>query len=83
VLIMHACSGICSLQDNLLWDRLTAREHLMFYGRLKNLRGAQLTAAVDAALQSVNLYNSGVGDKQVGGPACCCCCGCWAGGGAC
>ncbi len=22
-------------QDNLLWERLSAREHLMFYGRLK------------------------------------------------
>ena len=29
------------------------------------LQGAELTAAVDAALQSVNLYNGGVGDKQV------------------
>ena len=53
-------------QDNLLWDRLTAREHLLFYGRLKNLAGEELRAAVDAALQSVNLFHGGVGDKQVG-----------------
>lgn len=52
-------------QDNLLWERLSAREHLTFYGRLKNLRGEQLKAAVDDALRSVNLYHGGVGDKQV------------------
>ena len=109
-------------QDNLLWDRLTAREHLLFYGRLKNLKargggwvgervwaggcmcgwvralaagfaplvlapprappppnppppppphthpcaqGAELKHAVDTALRSVNLFNGGVGDKQV------------------
>lgn len=55
------------MQDNLLWERLTAREHLYFFGRLKNLKGRELAAAVDAALQSVNLYNGGVGDKQVRG----------------
>ena len=97
------------LQDNLLWERLTAREHLTFFARLKNLKartptscphahrvlvllpglahtfaaaqalvnllepcwcsavvqGQQLTAAVEEALQKVNLYNGGVGDKQV------------------
>ena len=53
------------LQDNLLWERLSAREHLQFYGRLKNLRGAELNDAVDAALRSVNLFHGGVGDKQV------------------
>eukprot|EP00887_Chlorella_sp_A99_P004767 scaffold4.g4767.t1 len=50
---------------DLLWERLTAREHLMFYGRLKSLEGAALAAAVDEALRSVNLYSGGVGDKQV------------------
>lgn len=83
---MPACACACRLhrrlipflptpllppQDNLLWERLSAREHLFFYARLKNLRGADLTAAVDAALQSVNLYHGGVGDKQVGGRAAC------------
>lgn len=56
--------GVCP-QDNLLWPRLTAREHLLFYGRLKNLKGAELKAAVEAALRSVNLFNGGVADKQV------------------
>ncbi len=62
----------CPRQDNLLWERLTAREHLYFFGRLKNLKGRELAEAVEAALQSVNLYNGGVGDKQVRVVACVC-----------
>ncbi|EFN57407.1 hypothetical protein CHLNCDRAFT_30336 [Chlorella variabilis] len=73
---IYSLMGVCP-QDNLLWERLTAREHLTFFARLKNLkartptscphahRGQQLTAAVEEALQKVNLYNGGVGDKQV------------------
>ena len=34
---VYSLMGVCP-QDNLLWDTLTAREHLTFYGRLKNLR---------------------------------------------
>ena len=33
----------CSLDNSLLWETLTGREHLLFYGRLKNLRGSALT----------------------------------------
>lgn len=36
--ILRACS--------LLWEPLTGREHLMFYGRMKNLTGAALTQVV-------------------------------------
>ena len=56
--------GVCP-QDNLLWDRLSAREHLLFYARLKNLTGKDLQDAVTAALKSVNLLNGGVADKEV------------------
>jgi ABC-type multidrug transport system ATPase subunit len=63
---IYSLMGVCP-QDNLLWERLTAREHLTFYGRLKNLRGQQLTTAVNDALRKVNLLNGGVGDKQVRG----------------
>jgi hypothetical protein len=31
---------------SLLWETLTGREHLMFYGRMKNLTGAALTQVV-------------------------------------
>lgn len=40
---------------SLLWDQLTGREHLLFYGRLKNLHGKELQAAVDESLKGVNL----------------------------
>jgi ABC-type multidrug transport system ATPase subunit len=48
----------------LLWEQLTGREHLLFYGRLKNLKGAELVQAVDESLRSVNLFN--VGNKKAG-----------------
>ena len=32
-----------------------AREHLAFYGTLKNLKGPELAAAVQEALEAVNL----------------------------
>ncbi|XAR65459.1 Sulfate-transporting ATPase [Bertholletia excelsa] len=56
--------GVCP-QHNLLWETLTAREHLLFYGRLKNLKGAALIQAVEESLKSVNLIHGGVADKQV------------------
>jgi ABC-type multidrug transport system ATPase subunit len=55
--------GVCP-QHDLLWDTLTAREHLNFYARLKRLSGAELVAAVDAALRSVNLFD--VANKRAG-----------------
>uniref|UniRef100_K3YG46 ABC transporter domain-containing protein n=1 Tax=Setaria italica TaxID=4555 RepID=K3YG46_SETIT len=57
--------GVCP-QHDLLWETLTGREHLLFYGRLKNLKGTELLKAVDDSLKSVNLFHGGVGDKQVG-----------------
>ncbi|XP_062199155.1 ABC transporter A family member 7-like [Phragmites australis] len=56
--------GVCP-QHDLLWETLTGKEHLFFYGRLKNLKGAALVKAVDDSLKSVNLFHSNVGDKQV------------------
>ncbi|XP_010915097.1 ABC transporter A family member 7-like isoform X2 [Elaeis guineensis] len=57
--------GVCP-QHDLLWETLTGREHLMFYGRLKNLKGAALSQAVEESLKSVNLFHGGVGDKPAG-----------------
>ncbi|CAM0951101.1 unnamed protein product [Alopecurus aequalis] len=56
--------GVCP-QHDLLWETLTGKEHLLFYGRLKNLKGAELLKATDDSLRSVNLYHGGVGNKQV------------------
>ncbi|KAI3925695.1 hypothetical protein MKW92_030795 [Papaver armeniacum] len=62
---IYTSMGVCP-QHDLLWEILTGREHLMFYGRLKNLKGAALTQAVEESLKSVNLFHGGVGDKQAG-----------------
>ncbi|KAL6888887.1 hypothetical protein ACP4OV_009913 [Aristida adscensionis] len=62
--------GVCP-QFDLLWETLTGREHLMFYGRLKQLRGSALalvtsaTVAVEQSLKSVRLFDGGVADKRV------------------
>ncbi|PWZ28267.1 ABC transporter A family member 8 [Zea mays] len=61
---IYTSIGVCP-QHDLLWEPLTGREHLMFYGRMKNLTGAALTQAVEDSLKSVNLFHSGFGDKSV------------------
>ncbi|KAA8542403.1 hypothetical protein F0562_023461 [Nyssa sinensis] len=62
---IYANMGVCP-QHDLLWETLTGREHLLFYGRLKNLKGVALTQAVEESLKSVNLFHGGVADKQAG-----------------
>uniref|UniRef100_A0ACD5ZUL1 Uncharacterized protein n=1 Tax=Avena sativa TaxID=4498 RepID=A0ACD5ZUL1_AVESA len=62
---IYTTMGVCP-QHDLLWETLTGREHLLFYGRLKNLKGAALLKATDDSLKSVNLFLGGVGNKQVG-----------------
>ncbi|KAH9623722.1 hypothetical protein KSS87_006304 [Heliosperma pusillum] len=62
---IYTSMGVCP-QHDLLWATLTGREHLLFYGRLKNLKGAALLEAVEDSLKSVNLYHGGVGDKFAG-----------------
>jgi ABC-type multidrug transport system ATPase subunit len=51
---IHMQMGVCP-QDDVLWHDLTGPEHLRFYGRLKNLEGAELEGQVDFWLQQVNL----------------------------
>jgi ABC-type multidrug transport system ATPase subunit len=60
---VHAEMGLCP-QHDLLWESLSAREHLAFYARLKGLHGESLAQAVDTALRQVNLFD--VGDKRSG-----------------
>ncbi|EPS66567.1 hypothetical protein M569_08209, partial [Genlisea aurea] len=62
---IYTSMGVCP-QHDLLWETLTGREHLLFYGRLKNLKGAALNHAVEESLKSVNLFYGGVADKQAG-----------------
>ncbi|OMO98253.1 ABC transporter-like protein [Corchorus olitorius] len=62
---IYTSMGVCP-QHDLLWETLTGREHLLFYGRLKNLRGSALNQAVEESLKSVNLFHGGVADKQAG-----------------
>ncbi|KAG8379147.1 hypothetical protein BUALT_Bualt07G0057900 [Buddleja alternifolia] len=62
---IYTSMGVCP-QHDLLWETLTGREHLLFYGRLKNLKGAALTQAVEESLKSVNLFHGGVADKKSG-----------------
>ncbi|XP_075112068.1 ABC transporter A family member 7-like isoform X2 [Nicotiana tabacum] len=63
--MIYTNMGVCP-QHDLLWEKLTGREHLLFYGRLKNLKGAVLTQAVEESLKNVNLFHGGVADKQAG-----------------
>jgi len=56
--------GVCP-QHDILWNELTAREHLEIFAELKNVPSADVASVVDEKLKSVNLYD--VGDKLVGG----------------
>ena len=60
---IYGCMGVCP-QHDLLWETLTAREHLNFYGRLKGLTQGHLKQAVDDVLRSVKLFD--VGNKRCG-----------------
>ncbi|KAF6264708.1 hypothetical protein COO60DRAFT_1482014 [Scenedesmus sp. NREL 46B-D3] len=60
---IYSLMGVCP-QHDLLWETLTGREHLLFYGRLKGLTGGALESAVESSLRAVNLWNNKVGDKQ-------------------
>ena len=51
---IHQSMGVCP-QHDVLWDDLTAREHLLFYGRLKGLSGSTLTTEIANVLQDVQL----------------------------
>ncbi|CAJ2664517.1 unnamed protein product [Trifolium pratense] len=62
---IYTSMGVCP-QHDLLWESLTGREHLLFYGRLKNLTGSILTEAVEESLKNLNLFRGGIADKQAG-----------------
>ena len=50
--------GLCP-QFDVLWDMLTVREHLYFFGRLKGMSGAALTKEIDSYLKDLDLETKG------------------------
>ena len=49
----------CCPQHNILWNELTAREHLEFFGRFHGMSGVALEEATDSLLSDVNLMKVG------------------------
>lgn len=49
--------GVC-FQHDILWDILSVREHLYFVGRVRAIAPLELPAAVNAALEAVDLTNA-------------------------
>jgi ABC-type multidrug transport system ATPase subunit len=60
---IHMLLGVCP-QGDVVWEELTGREHLRFYGRLKGMEGQVLENAVNYRLQQVDLLTAG--DKKAG-----------------
>jgi ABC-type multidrug transport system ATPase subunit len=54
--VIYSLMGICP-QHDILWEPLTARAHMEFYGAIKNLTGKRLQHAVTNGLGQVNLLN--------------------------
>ena len=52
----------CCPQHDILWNELTAREHLEFFGRFHGMGGAVLGEATDSLLSDVKLLK--VGEHQ-------------------
>ncbi len=54
---IHTMMGVCTQYD-ILWDNLTGREHLLFYGRLRHMHGKLLSDEVDLMLKKFNLFEA-------------------------
>ena len=54
---IHTFAGVCT-QYELLWENMTAHEHLVFYGTLRKLKGKQLKQQMKSVLKKLNLYES-------------------------
>ena len=53
---IYKLMGVCP-QHDILWDVLTAAQHMEFYGALKHLKGMALKQAATDGLRSVSLLN--------------------------
>ncbi|KAK0426602.1 hypothetical protein QR680_009797 [Steinernema hermaphroditum] len=51
---IRSCLGVCP-QHNILFDKLSVKEQLEFYGALKGLTGAQLKSEVAAMLSDIGM----------------------------
>ena len=60
---IYECMGVCP-QHNLLWETLTALEHVRFYATLKGVPKASVQSAAMEALQAVSLAS--VAGKRAG-----------------
>lgn len=60
---IHKILGICP-QHDILWNELTAKEHLVLFGQLKGLSKATSTQEAEGFLKKVKLEH--VANKQVG-----------------
>ncbi|THF94336.1 hypothetical protein TEA_014849 [Camellia sinensis var. sinensis] len=56
---IYTSMGVCP-QHDLLWETLTAREHLLFYGRLKNLKASTGLWEVSNCMKKLVTEKSGV-----------------------
>lgn len=54
---IYTTMGACPQYD-LLWDNLTGREHLTFYGRIKNINLNELDNEINFVLRNVDLLNN-------------------------
>ena len=53
---IYSIMGVCP-QHDILYDTLSPREHLTFYGNLKNLDKEELSDAIEDALRNVDLLD--------------------------
>jgi len=50
---IYSLMGVCP-QHDLLWETLTGREHLMFYGRLKGLTGEGCAVGISTECKALH-----------------------------
>ncbi|KAJ3446745.1 abc transporter a family member 1-related [Anaeramoeba flamelloides] len=61
---VRECLGVCP-QHDILWDELTAREHIRMFSGLKNIPKEDISQEVENRLNEVDLLD--VGNQRVGG----------------